>query len=124
MGMDKYATFGKAQQGIIHSPDDQQDIISTILDNCCKDLAWEIESTERPKKTVLREIIIRHMDAITSSGVNMENRDFGYHLCWFLAEKTGLDLWRNSFTKIWGYWIVDNSTVKTVTRTRKRKLEK
>ncbi|MBN9482532.1 MAG: hypothetical protein BGO70_18300 [Bacteroidetes bacterium 43-93] len=120
-GMDKYATFGKAQTGIIHSPDDQQDVISNILDECCKHLAIEIESTTRPVKSSLKEIIVTHMDKIMQAPVNTENKDFGYHLCWFLAEKAGVDLWRNSNTKVWGYWSVDDNKVKTVTRVRKRK---
>jgi len=120
-GMDKYATFGKAQTGIIHSPDDQQDVISNILDECCKHLAIEIESTTRPAKSSLKEIIITHMDKIMHAPVNTENKDFGYHLCWFLAEKAGVDLWRNSDTKVWGYWSVNDNMVKTVTRVRKRK---
>lgn len=120
-GMDKYATFGKAQSGIIHSPDDQQDIISNILDTCCKELIIEIESTKRTSKTILKSIITKHMDAILQAEVNTENKDFGYHLCYFLAEKTGVDIWRQSDTKVWGYWKVEENKLKSVTRIRRSK---
>lgn len=120
-GMDKYATFGKAQSGIIHSPDDQQDIISNILDTCCKELIIELESTKRTSKTILKSIITKHMDAILQAEVNTENKDFGYHLCYFLAEKTGVDIWRQSDTKVWGYWKVEENKLKSVTRIRRSK---
>lgn len=120
-GMDKYATFGKAQPGIIHSPDDQQDIISNILDSCCKELIIEFDGVKRISKTTLRAIIIKHMDMITQAPVNNENKDFGYHLCFFLAEKVGVDIWRHSDTKIWGYWKVEGNKLKTVTRIRRSK---
>jgi hypothetical protein len=120
-GMDKYAVFGKAQPGIIHTNEDQQKIISDILDNCCKELAIEIESVKRPTKSSLNDIITKCMLSITNATVNIENKDFGYHLCYFLAEKTGLDIWRNSDTKIWGYWKVEDGNVKTVKRMRKSK---
>ncbi|OSZ78394.1 hypothetical protein CAP35_09090 [Chitinophagaceae bacterium IBVUCB1] len=120
-GLDKYATFGKAQAGIIHSPDDQQDIISGILDKCCKELIIEIESSKRAAKTALKTIIARHMDEIMQAPVNTENKDFGYHLCYFLAEKAGVDMWRHSDTKIWGYWKVEENKLKNVTRTRQAK---
>lgn len=119
--MDKYATFGKAQPGIIHSPDDQQEIISNILDACCKELAVEIESSKRPTKTALKSIIIAHMDLIMAAKVNTENKDFGYHLCYFLAEKAGVDIWRYSDTKIWGYWKLEGNKLKTVSRVRRVK---
>ncbi len=122
-GMDKYATFGKAQSGIIHSPDDQQDIISNILDTCCKELIIELESTKRTSKTILKSIITKHMDAILQAEVNTENKDFGYHLCYFLAEKTGVDIWRHSDTKVWGYWKVEENKLKSVTRIRRSKKE-
>ncbi len=120
-GLDKYATFGKAQSGIIHSPDDQQDIISSILDTCCKELIIEIESAKRATKANLKRIIITHMDMIMATNVNIENKDFGYHLCYFLAEKAGVDIWRYSDTKVWGYWKVEGNKLKTVTRVRRSK---
>ena len=120
-GMDKYATFGKAQSGIIHSPDDQQDIISNILDTCCKELIIELESTKRTSKTILKSIITKYMDTILQAEVNAENKDFGYHLCYFLAEKTGVDIWRQSDTKVWGYWKVEENKLKSVTRIRRSK---
>ena len=49
ISLDKYATFCKAQSGIIHAHEDQQQIISELLDNCCKDLAIEIESAKKPQ---------------------------------------------------------------------------
>ena len=118
-GADKYATFGDAQPGISNTPDDQKEIIANILDTCCKELAIEIESAKKPTKTALKEIIIHHMNEIYTARVNAENKDFGYHLCWFLAEKVGLDLWKHSTTKIWGYWDIVNKEVKIVKRVRK-----
>lgn len=105
----------------MHSPDDQQDVISNILDTCCKELIIEIESAKRATKIRLKSIIIMHMDMIMAANVNTENKDFGYHLCYFLAEKTGIDLWRYSDTKVWGYWKVEGNKLKTVTRVRRSK---
>lgn len=119
--VDKYETFGDAQPHIIYAADDQKNIISDILDHCCKTLIIEVESAKRPTKAALKDIIIRHMTNISTAPVNTANRDFGYHLCWFLAEKAGLDLWKNSTTKIWGYWDIVDTNVKTVTRVRKAK---
>lgn len=119
--LDKYATFGKAQSGIIHAHEDQQQIISELLDNCCKELAIEIESVKKPTKTILRSIVIKYMDAISIAKVNTENRDFGIHLCYFLAEKAGIDIRRQSETKIWGYWTIDNNNLRVVTRKRRTK---
>jgi hypothetical protein len=118
-GMDKYAVFGKAQPGIINANEDQQQIINDILDNCCKELVIEIESVQKPTKSSLKDIITKCMQNIANAEVNTENKDFGYHLCYFLAEKTGLDIWRNSDTKIWGYWKIEDGIVKTVKRMRK-----
>jgi hypothetical protein len=118
-GMDKYAVFGKAQSGIIHTNEDQQQIINNILDNCCKELVIEIESVQKPTKSSLKDIITKCMQSIANAEVNTENKDFGYHLCYFLAEKIGLDIWRYSDTKIWGYWKIENGSVKTVKRIRK-----
>lgn len=111
--LDKYATFSKAMPGIIHTADDQQEIINTILNTCAKELIIELESVKRPTKTALKTIIAKSMNNITAAGINTENKDFGYHLCWFLAEKVGLDLWKQSTTKIWGYWEIIDNQVKT-----------
>lgn len=119
--LDKYATFGKAQPGIIHANEDQQQVINDILDTCCKELIILIDASKRPTKAILKEVISTQMDNITKAPVNIENRDFGYHLCYFLAEKVGLDLWRSSETKVWGYWSVEEGKVKTVSRMRKKK---
>ena len=121
ISLDKYATFCKAQSGIIHAHEDQQQIISELLDNCCKDLAIEIESAKKPTKAILKAIIIKYMDAISSAAVNTENRDFGIHLCYFIAEKAGVDIRKQSETKLWGYWPIENDRIRVVTRIRKSK---
>lgn len=118
--VDIYDAFHKAQPGIYQSHEDQKTTISEILDNCCRELIRLFETEKKPTKVILRQVIANYMDQITHAPVNTESKDFGYELCWFLAEKVGIDK-RSSDTKVWGYWRVEAEEVKAVTRIRKPK---
>ena len=112
--VDKYDTFKKAHPSLAHTPPDQQKIIETILDSCCTELIKLFRTDKRPTKTAIKSVITSHMNEITHSGVNAENRDFGYELCWFLSEKTGSDFKFISHNKAWGFWNIESNEVKTI----------
>lgn len=118
---DKYATFAKAQPGIINTADEHKETVSDILNSCCRSLIDLYERPTLPTVALLKNIIMDCMDALTFADINVENRDFGYELCWFLAEKTGINLKLRSDTKIWGFWKVQQNEVKSISRVRRRK---
>lgn len=118
---DKYATFAKAQAGIINTTDEQKEVVSKILNDCCRSLINLYEATTSPTVLSLKNVIMDCMDALTFADINIENKDFGYELCWFLAEKTGINLKLRSDTKVWGFWRVQQNEVKSISRIRRRK---
>lgn len=118
---DKYATFAKAQPGIINTADNHKETVSKILNDCCRALINLYESSSIPAKASLKLVIMDCMDALTFADIDIENRDFAYELCWFLAEKTGINLKLRSDTKIWGFWKVQEDQVKNISRVRRRK---
>ena len=68
----------------------------------------------------VRNVILRYMDLISYAKVNTENRDFGYELCWYIAEKTGISIRKYTETKVYGYWRVEGSQLKEVTKRGKK----
>lgn len=118
---DKYATFDKAMPGIKNTPQDQQDIISDLLNKCASSVINEYKKKNKPTKALLKDIVVAYMDDISKADVNMQNKDFGIELCWYIAEKAGLDLKKTSDTRQWGFWKVESGKVKTVTGIRKKK---
>ena len=100
----KYKTFYKIEPGVMFTSHDQMIIVENLLNNCCRDLINILEVQKRPRKTDIKIACINCMDGITNANINTENREFAYELCWYLAEKSGIDLVRASAKKKWGYF--------------------
>lgn len=117
---DKYHNLHKIIPGVVHTPDEVQDIISNIIDDCCTELVRNYLAKKRPTVSTVRSIILKYMDLISYADVNTENKDFGYELCWYIAEKTDVSLKKYTSTKVYGYWNVQDNQLKTVTKRGKR----
>ncbi len=109
---DKYETFHKAMPGIILATDNQKEIITQILDNCCAELIRLFLPTKKPLKTTLKQVIATYMDEISRSAADNANKDFAYELCWYLSDIAGLKMKLSSERKTWGYWKVADNEVK------------
>lgn len=116
--VDKYHTFREILPGIVHAPESQQVIVNELLDHYCSELLQHFTTTKRSSKQVLRQILIECMDALSVAPIDAENREFGYQLGWYLAEKVKVDLQRGTEKKLWGYWQVEGNEVKAPLRPR------
>ena len=58
------------------------------------------------------------MDDISIAPVDGENKEFGYQLGWYLAEKVAVNLRKGTEKKVWGYWHIDGEEVKAPIRPR------
>lgn len=123
--VDKYETFHKIYPPVRHAGDDHKDVVSDILDHCAAQLIALLEQPKKPTKTALKKAIADAMDAIAHAPVSTDIKEFGYELAWYLSEKAGLNMKLMSENKVWGYWKIEGSHVKTVMpklpRTRKKK---
>lgn len=118
---DKYATFSDALPSVSGTGEDQREVISDILNQCCSDLINLFEKKKKPTKAELKDAITKHMDRIALAKVSADNRDFGIELCWYLSEKVGLNFKSSSDSRLWGFWKVESGKVKTVTGIRRKK---
>lgn len=118
---DKYHNFHKIIPGVADTPDHEQDTINEIIEDCCTELVRHYLSRKAPTRALVRNIILKHMDLISYAEVNTENKDFGYELCWYIAEKTGVPLRKYTDTKVYGYWKVEGTKLKAVTKRGNKK---
>lgn len=118
--LDKYHNFHKIIPGVDNTPDHQKDIINNLVEDCCTELVRLYSSKKKPGVAVVRAVILKYMDLISYAEVNTENRDFGYELCWYIAEKTGITIRKYTETKVYGYWRVEGNQLKEVTKRGKR----
>lgn len=58
------------------------------------------------------------MDTLAIANIDTENREFGYQLGWYLAEKVNVDLRKGTEKKIWGYWQIEGNEVKAPVKPR------
>ncbi len=101
---DKFATFYRIQPTVLLAADDQQDIISGILDDCCKELIKLYRAAKKnPTKLSMRKEIVKCMNTIYKAAVRQENKDFAYELCWYIAEIAGVNIKKIASNKKWGY---------------------
>lgn len=114
--VDKYHTFHKIVPGVDQTPDDHQNIIIQLVEDCCTELIRLYSAKKKPTVAIVRATILKYMDNISYADVNSENRDFGYELCWYIAEKANINIRKYTDTKIYGYWKVENNRLKEVTR--------
>lgn len=123
--VDKYHTFHKIVPGVDHSTEHQKKVITDIVEECCTELI-RIYSNKRKRvlKAAVRSVILSHMDEISYSDANTENKDFGYELCWYISEKVEVDLRKYTDTKVYGYWKVVDNKLKEVSRRSKKNVKK
>jgi hypothetical protein len=120
--IDKHEAFQNLMPPVVHTTDEQKDLLNEVLRKCCIDLLaiYRSKKTSVPKMQV-RLILSHCMDEIARAKLTTDNKDFGYELCWYLSEKLGIDLKKSSYGKIWGYWKVIDQKVITVQFIRKAK---
>jgi hypothetical protein len=114
--VDKYHTFHRIVPGVDDTTDEQKDILVNIVEDCCTELIKLYNAPKRPLVTLVRSTIIKYMDKISYADLNTENRDFGYELCWYIAEKAGVSIRKYTDSKVYGYWKVEGNQLKQVTR--------
>lgn len=114
--VDKYHTFHRIVPGVDDTTDEQKDILVNIVEDCCTELIKLYNTPKRPLVTLVRSTIIKYMDKISYADLNTENRDFGYELCWYIAEKAGVSIRKYTDSKVYGYWKVEGNQLKQVTR--------
>lgn len=121
--VDKYSAFGEAMPEIRFAAIAEKILVSDILNNCTKELIHLFRTAEKkkPRKTDLKKVLKLHMDILSHAAIDDENREFGYMLCWFLAEKAEVNLPKQTAQKYWGYWQIVNDEVKTVKYRKPRK---
>ena len=100
----KYKTFYRIAPGVMFASHDQMIIVENLLNDCSRELINILESQKRPRKTDMKKACVICMDAITAAAISTENREFAYELCWYLADKTRIDLIKTSGKKKWGYF--------------------
>lgn len=114
--VDKYHTFHRIVPGVDNTSDEQKDILINIVEDCCTELIRLYNTPKKPLITLVRSTIIKYMDKISYADLNTENRDFGYELCWYIAEKAGVSIRKYTDSKVYGYWKVEGNQLKQVTR--------
>jgi hypothetical protein len=116
--VDKYEAFHEILPSVISTSEKEKNIVSEILDSCCTELLKCCQESERPNKTSLKKSLVVCMDALAVADIDSANREFGYQLGWYLAEKVNLNLQKGTEKKIWGYWQIENNEVKIPVRPR------
>lgn len=116
--MDKYRSFYEILPEVRETPADQREVVSEILNACCNELIRMFSEPVRPTKPMLKKALIYCMDELSIARVCPLNREFGYQLGWFLAEKVSVDLRKGTEKKVWGFWRVEDSEVQIPVRPR------
>lgn len=118
--VDKYDTFRKIVPGVEDTPEAEKDIIINLVEECCTALIRLYSPKKPPTVAAVRSAILKYMDMVSYAPVCTENRDFGYELCWYIAEKTGISIRKYTETKVYGYWRVEDDRLKEVTKRGKK----
>jgi len=118
--LDKYSTFHKIVPGVEDTPDREKEIIISIVEGCCTALIRLYSPKKTPAVASVRSTVLKYMDMVSYAPVCIENRDFGYELCWYIAEKTGISIRKYTETKVYGYWRVEGNRLKEVTKRGKK----
>jgi len=101
---DKFATFYRIRPNVLLAEDDQQDAVSVILDDCCRELIKLYRAAKKkPTKTSLKKVCMQCMNTLYKATVREENKDFAYELCWYVCEIVGVDFKKMTSSKKWGY---------------------
>lgn len=118
--VDKYHTFHRIVPGVENTPESEKETITNLVEDCCTELVRLYSAKKPPTVATVRSTILKYMDLISYAEVNTENRDFGYEMCWYIAEKTGITIRKYTETKVYGYWRVEGNQLKEVTKRGKR----
>jgi hypothetical protein len=116
--VDKYEAFHEILPAVIHTTTEQKETVSDILDRCCTALLQLLRLPKKPTKPVMKKVLVTCMDELSIAPVDMENKEFGYQLGWYLAEKVAVNLRKGTEKKVWGYWQIDGNEVKAPIRPR------
>jgi hypothetical protein len=119
--VDKYEAFYHLHPPLKNSADDRKAIISSIADTCCQELIAVFEAEKKPTKAILKKIITKAMNDMAKAKIDPLSRDFGYELCWYLSEISGINLKTTSENKVWGYWPVIGKEVQIVEKKSRKK---
>jgi hypothetical protein len=116
--VDKYEAFHEILPGILGASEKEKTIVSEILNNCSTELLRCYQDVERPRKIVLKKCLVICMDALAVADIDAANREFGYQLGWYLADKVDVNLKKGTEKKLWGYWQIEGNEVKAPVRPR------
>lgn len=98
--VNKYEAFYEILPEVRRTPYEQQLVVNSILNNCCKNILNLFEQNDRKiTKTSIKKIIFQTMDELALAAIDDANREFAYQLGWFIADKTGVDLRKGSAKK-------------------------
>lgn len=120
--VDKYASFYEIMPEVLHSDWRQKQLVTVLLDDCCRKLVQLFTTVAKPKKPAIKKPIFYCMDELTLAPLDAANREFAYQLGWFIADKAGVDLRKGSMRKAWGYWAVQAEEVRVVGNPRRKKI--
>jgi hypothetical protein len=116
--VDKYEAFHEILPCVLSTSEKEKNVVSEILDSCCAYLLKCYEESERPSKASLKKSLIICMDSLAIAQINAVNREFGYQLGWYLAEKVNINLKKGTEKKLWGYWQIEGNEVKAPVKPR------
>lgn len=119
--VDKFHTFKDLVPEVEKAGDDEQKIVSDIIEDCCTELIRLYNQKKKPTKATIRKTMFKYMDDISYTDVNTECKDLGYEMFWYIAEKIDINLKKYTDTKVYGYWKVEDNTLKMVKKRGKRK---
>lgn len=120
--VDKYIGFYEIMPEVLHSDKQQKELVTALLDECCRRLVQLFTTVAKPRKPAIKKPIFHCMDELTLAPLDAVNREFAYQLGWFIADKAGVDLRKGSMRKAWGYWAVQAGEVKVVGNPRRKKI--
>jgi len=118
--VDKYETFRAIVPGVEETPEHEKEIIVKLVEDCCTALIQLYSPKKPPTVAAVRSTVLRYMDMVSYAPVCTQNRDFGYELCWYIAEKTGVSIRKYTETKVYGYWRVEGTRLREVTKRGKK----
>jgi len=116
--VDKYEAFREILPSVALTAESHKTVVAALLDDCATHLLQLFEAPKKPPKLLLRQPLIACMDALSIADIDAENREFGYQLGWYLAEKVNINLGKGTEKKLWGYWRIEDNEVKMPVRPR------
>jgi hypothetical protein len=110
--VDKFQSFHEILPSVQFSTEEQKNFVSEILNSCCIELESLCRAVKPPSKVILKKTLVACMDELSIAPIDTDNREFGYQLGWYLADKVNVNLKKGTEKKVWGYWHIDGNEVK------------